>query len=56
MQEVLAYYDDNGNPLDAGELCDGNGDVNVYSMNGSLYKDQDLQEGKAREGEGTLVS
>ena len=48
MQEVLAYYDDSGNPLDPGELCDGNGDVNVYSMNGSLYKIKTYRKGKAR--------
>jgi antitoxin component YwqK of YwqJK toxin-antitoxin module len=48
MQEVLAYYDESGQPLDAGTLCDGEGEVPVYSMDGTHYKTKIYRKGKVR--------
>lgn len=38
MLEIMAYYDAQGNPLDPGTLCDGDGYANVYSLNGMLIE------------------
>jgi hypothetical protein len=46
MQEVLAYYDEEGHPLDQGSLCEGEGHVNVYAMNGQLIKRKFFRKGK----------
>lgn len=48
MMEVLAYYDESGQPLDAGTLCDGEGEVPVYSMDGAHYKTKIYRKGKLR--------
>lgn len=54
MQEVLAYYDEEGHPLDQGTLCDGEGHVHVYALNGQLIKRKFFKRGKET-GE-TLIS
>jgi antitoxin component YwqK of YwqJK toxin-antitoxin module len=46
MQEVMAYYAEDGTPLDTGTLCDGNGYVNIFAMNGSLFKIKHYKNGK----------
>lgn len=49
LQEVLAYYDADGNPLDTGNFCQGDGLVNIYSMNGILIQQKIFENGKVHE-------
>ncbi|MFN0274571.1 MAG: toxin-antitoxin system YwqK family antitoxin, partial [Chitinophagales bacterium] len=46
LMNVLAYYDAVGNPLDTGDFCDGEGLVNIYSMNGKLIQQKVFHNGK----------
>lgn len=48
LQNVLAYYDQDGNPLDVGTFCDGNGLVNIYSMNGIIIQIKSFSKGKVK--------
>ncbi len=46
LWNVLAYYTQDGKELDAGNFCDGEGQVNIYSMNGRLIQIKDFSKGK----------
>ncbi len=48
LWNVLAYYDQNGNPLDAGTFCEGDGIVNVYSSTGKIIKIKIYRKGKVK--------
>lgn len=48
FMEVLAYYDQDGNIMDAGTLCDGEGTANVYSLEGVLIQIKSFSKGKIR--------
>lgn len=48
FMEVLAYYDQNGNAVDAGTLCNGEGIANVYSVDGVLIQIKSFSNGKLR--------
>ena len=48
FMNVLAYYDEDGNPLDPGNFCDGEGSVNIYSMNGKLIQIKVFHKGKIK--------
>lgn len=46
LWNIVAYYDQNGNILDPGNFCDGNGFVNVYSVTGKLIKVKRYKNGR----------
>lgn len=46
LWNILAYYDLNGNILDQGNFCDGDGIVNVYATNGKIIKIKWYKSGK----------
>lgn len=48
LWNVVAYFDQNGNILDPGNFCDGNGQVNVYSVTGKLIKIKTYKNGRER--------
>lgn len=48
FMEVLAYYDQDGNPLYAGTLCDGEGIANVYSVSGKLIQIKSFVHGEVK--------
>ena len=48
LWNVLAYFDQSGNVLDAGDFCDGEGTLNVYSSTGVLIKTKLYKKGKEK--------
>lgn len=46
LMNVQAYYDADGNPLDTGNFCDGEGILNIYSMYGKLIQQKIFHKGK----------
>ncbi len=48
LWNVHAYYDQNGNPLDIGNFCEGDGVVNVYSATGKIIKIKVYRKGKVK--------
>lgn len=48
FMEVLAYYDQQGNPMDAGNLCEGEGFANVYSATGKIIQMKTFKNGKVK--------
>ncbi|MBC8047856.1 MAG: hypothetical protein H7Y00_13745 [Fimbriimonadaceae bacterium] len=48
LENVVAYYDQDGNALDVGSFCDGEGTVNIYSMNGKIIQYKTFHRGKVK--------
>ncbi|MBC8172720.1 MAG: hypothetical protein H7X71_02340 [Chitinophagales bacterium] len=48
LLNVLAYYDQEGNALEVGNFCDGEGMVNIYSMNGRIIQRKLFHKGKVK--------
>lgn len=48
LWNVLVYFDQDGSVLDAGNFKDGNGTLNVYSMNGKIIQQKVFVNGKLK--------